>query len=64
MKNIFKAGILTVFCVLFMQPAFATEVLKVESLSSFSTSKPPEFISLKTMSSVALMKILLFLKVL
>ena len=22
MKNIFKAGILTVFCVLFMQPAF------------------------------------------
>lgn len=54
MKNIFKAGFLTVFCVLFMQPAFAAEVLKVESLSSFSTSKPPEFISLKTMSSVAL----------
>lgn len=54
MKNIFKAGILTVFCVLFIQPAFATEVLKVESLSNFSTLKPPKFISFKSMSSVTL----------
>ena len=54
MKNFFKAGILTVFCLLFIQPVFAAEVLKVESLSSFSTSQPPEFISLKAMSSVML----------
>ena len=54
MKNIFKAGILTVFCVLFIKPAFATEVLKVESLSNFSTLKPPKFISFKSMSSVTL----------
>ena len=54
MKNIFKTGILTVFCALFIQPVFAAEVLKVESLSSFSTSKPPEFISLKSMSTVVL----------
>ncbi len=54
MKKFFKAGILTVFCLLFIQPVFSAEVLKVEALSSFSTAQPPEFISLKAMSSVML----------
>ena len=39
---------------LFMQPAFSVEVLKVESLSNFSTQNPPEYISLKAMSNVTL----------
>lgn len=54
MKNIFKTGVIVAFCALFIQPVSAAEVLKVESLSTFSTSKPPQFISFKSMSSVIL----------
>lgn len=54
MKNGLKAGIITAFCALFIQPVFAAEVLKVESLSTFSTAKPPQYISLRAMSSVTL----------
>ena len=54
MKNGFKAGVIMAFCALFIQPVSAAEVLRVESLSTFSTAKPPQFISLKSMSSVTL----------
>ena len=54
MKNFLKTGILTVFCLICIQPVYSAEVLKVEALSSFSTAKPVEFISLKAMNSVTL----------
>lgn len=54
MRNGFKAGIIMAFCALFIQPVFAAEVLRVESLSEFSTAKPPQYISLKSLNAVTL----------